>query len=33
MSYHYLKRYWRSDQYGALSKGVLSPPAIISENP
>ena len=28
-----LKNFWRSDHYGALSKGVLSRPAIVMENP
>ena len=28
-----LKNYWRSDHYGALSKGMLSRPAIVIENP
>ncbi len=28
-----LKNFWRSDHYGALSKGVLSRPAFVMENP
>jgi TPR repeat protein len=28
-----LKNFWRSDHYGALSKGVLSRPAFVIENP
>lgn len=28
-----LKDFWRSDHYGALSKGVLSRPAFVIENP
>ena len=28
-----LKNYWRSDHYGALSKGVLSRPAFVIDNP
>jgi hypothetical protein len=29
MSAKDLKRYWRSDHYGAISKNVLSRPAIV----
>ncbi len=32
MSYQ-LKRYWRSDHYGARSKGFLSRPAFVTEKP
>ena len=28
-----LKNFWRSDHYGELSKGVLSRPAFVIENP
>lgn len=28
-----LKNFWRSDHYGALSKGVLSRPAFVIEQP